>query len=113
MARKGFDVRWAEPAVRDLEGIARFIAERSPMNASRVLERLRERTRGLASLPERGRVVPELAAFGIHAYREVIARPYRVLYRVRGRSVLVLAVLDGRRDLEDHLLERLVDGGKW
>ncbi|MDD5308360.1 MAG: type II toxin-antitoxin system RelE/ParE family toxin [Deltaproteobacteria bacterium] len=111
MTRRAFDVRWAEGAVRDLEGIVRFIAIDSPLNAGKVVERLRTRTKGLAVLPERGRVVPELAAFGIQAYRELVVRPYRVLYRVKGRTVLVLAVLDARRDLEDLLLERLVSGG--
>jgi hypothetical protein len=30
------------------------------------------------------------------------------VYRISGETVVVLAVLDGRRDLEDLLLERLV-----
>ena len=104
-------VGWTESAVRDLEGIARCIAADSPANAGRLVERLRERTRMLDRLPERGRIVPELAAFGIRAYRELVIRPYRVVYRVRDGSVLVLAVFDGRRDLEDVLLDRLVRHG--
>jgi GrpB-like predicted nucleotidyltransferase (UPF0157 family) len=35
-------------------------------------------------------------------------RPYRIVYRISGNTVVVLAVLDGRRDLQDVLLERLV-----
>jgi toxin ParE1/3/4 len=111
MTRRAFDVRWAEGAVRDLEGIVRFIAVDSPSNARKAVERLRARTKGLAALPERGRVVPELAAFGIQAYRELVTRPYRVVYRVQGKTVIVLAVLDARGDLEDLLLDRLVGGG--
>jgi plasmid stabilization system protein ParE len=105
--RRSHAVAWTDPAVRDLEAIARFIASDSPLNAGRVLARLRERARELSSLPERGRVVPELARFGIVVYREVIVRPYRIVYRVRDRSVHVLAVLDGRREIEDLLFERM------
>ena len=34
--------------------------------------------------------------------------PHRIVYRVAGRRVLVLAVLDSRRSLEDILLDRLI-----
>jgi toxin ParE1/3/4 len=41
-------------------------------------------------------------------YRELLASPYRIFYRVDGRAVHVYAVLDGRSDLSDLLLERLL-----
>ena len=41
-------------------------------------------------------------------YRELIVRPWRIIYRVSTKRVLVLAVLDGRRDLEGLLLSRLL-----
>lgn len=59
-------------------------------------------------LPDRGRMVPELASLDIKAYRELIISPHRLMYRVEPRRVLVVAVFDGRRDLGDVLLARLV-----
>jgi toxin ParE1/3/4 len=35
-------------------------------------------------------------------------KPYRIIYRVEKRTVSVLAVLDGRREIQDLLLERLI-----
>jgi plasmid stabilization system protein ParE len=103
-------VRWAEAAVRDLEEIVSYIAADSPINAQNLLTRLRRKTESLEVAPLRGRVVPELAQFGIRTWRELLAKPYRIVYRVAQRTVRVLAVLDGRRDLEDVLLERLLRG---
>ena len=61
------------------------------------------------SSPEHGgRVVPEFAHFGIRSWRELIVRPYRVIYRIDGHTVYVLAVVDGRRELDDLLLEKLI-----
>jgi hypothetical protein len=37
-----------------------------------------------------------------------VIRPYRLVYRVEADTVTVLALFDGRRDLEDVLLERLL-----
>ena len=95
-------------AVRDLENIVAFIAGDSPVQARNVLARLKERAAALETHPARGRVVPELALFGFATWRELIVKPYRLIYRVEADRVFVLAVLDGRRDLEDLLLKRLV-----
>jgi toxin ParE1/3/4 len=108
MARKRFRVRWAEVAVRDLEELVAYIATESPENAERVLARLEQRASTLETAPARGRVVPELARIGMRTWRELIIKPYRLIYRIGGDTVTVLALLDGRRDLEDLLLERLV-----
>jgi plasmid stabilization system protein ParE len=43
-----------------------------------------------------GRVVPEFEQQG---YRELIVAPYRIVYEVRQRRVIVLRVWHGRREL--------------
>ena len=108
MARRRFRVQWAEVAVRDLEELVSYIAADSELDANRVLIRLERRAAALESNPGRGRIVPELAHFGMRTWRELVVRPYRVLYRIEADTVTVLAVVDGRRDLEDLLLERLL-----
>jgi plasmid stabilization system protein ParE len=103
-----FRVLWAEQAVQDLEEMVGYIAADSPVNARNLLAKLRGRAESLDTTPMRGRVVPELARFGIRSWRELVIKPYRIIYRVGEAEVFVLAVFDGRRDLEDVLLERLV-----
>lgn len=99
---------WASSARRDLEGIVSYLADRSQQAALATLDRLEGRARSLAGLAERGRVVPELARLHLREYRELVVPPYRIIYRIRGPRVLVLAVLDARRSLEDILLDRLI-----
>ena len=108
MARRRFRVQWAEVAVRDLEELVSYITVDSETNAARVLKRIETRAAALESNPGRGRVVPELAHFGMRTWRERVVRPYRLMYRIEGDTVTVLAVFDGHRDLEDVLLERLL-----
>jgi toxin ParE1/3/4 len=52
--------------------------------------------------------VPELREIGVTEYREVVRKPYRIVYFTVGRQVYVVAILDGRRDLEDLLARRLL-----
>jgi toxin ParE1/3/4 len=108
MAKATFRVLWTETAVRDLESLIGYIAAEAPINAGKLLARLKSRAESLTTTPERGRLVPELVQHGLPVWRELIVRPYRILYRIDGRTVSVLGVLDSRRDLEDVLLERLI-----
>ena len=101
-------VAWTTVARRDLEGIVLFLAERSETAAVGVLDRIEGRARTLDSLADRGRVVPELDRLHVKEYRELVVTPYRVVYRISDQRVLVLAVLDARRSLEDVLLDRLL-----
>lgn len=97
-------VLWTRTARRDLDAIIDEIAD----NALSILERLSERAASLGQTAERGRLVPEPRVIGVTPYRELIERPWRLLYRIESERVMVLAVLDGRRDLDALLLERLV-----
>ena len=104
-----FRVLWTEAAKRDLAGIVEFIAETSgSARALAVLDRVERRCQTLATLPARGRIVPELSLVDVHTYRELIEGPWRIIYRHDIHRVYVTAVLDARRDLASVLLERLV-----
>jgi len=107
---RSYAVEFAAAAEADLQAIVAFIAADDPGAAIRVFDRIETRCALLRQIPERGRVVPELAAFGIHTYRELVVSPWRVVYRIGGKTVSVLAVVDGRRNIEDVLLDRLVRG---
>jgi|SRR6185312_954990 len=108
MVDRDFEVLWTDIAVRDLEEIVSYIALDSPANARRILVKLRTRAETLTSMPFRGRVVPELRDLALEHWREILPKPYRIIYRVSDSRVLVMAVLDGRRDVEDLLLRRLL-----
>ena len=103
-----FRVEWTRAAATDLTAIIDYISEDSIETALLVLEKIKQITGKLATLPFRGRLVPELAVYGIQIYRELIYLPWRIIYRVSGKKVFIMAVLDSRRNLEDILLERLV-----
>jgi toxin ParE1/3/4 len=102
-----FRVDWAEVARRDIFAIVDYLVERNPDAAASTLDKLERRAAALRRSPERGRVIPELVRLQLREYRELIVPPYRLVYRVSGRRVLVFGVLDNRRNLEDLLLDRL------
>ncbi len=92
-----FEVAWSPEAVEDVEEIAAYIAKDSAFYAQAVVDRIIGATRALDEQPLRGRVVPELSD---SRYRERFVYSYRVIYRVTGSDVLVVAVVHGKRLLE-------------
>jgi toxin ParE1/3/4 len=89
-------VKWARPAVEDLEQIADYIALDSKYYAAAFVREIRDAARSLRQVARRGRVVPELSDPTV---RELLIGNYRLLYQLRKSEVLVLALIHGARDL--------------
>jgi addiction module RelE/StbE family toxin len=103
-----YEVIWSEVAIRDLEQIVDYIQRDAPMAAQRLFDRIVEQSKSLESFPFRGRVMPELARFEVETLRELLMPPYRLMYSIESDRVRVLAVFDGRRNLEDVILGRVI-----
>jgi toxin ParE1/3/4 len=102
------EVYWTPTALQDLVSILDHIAAENPAAAAAVMVRLQTRAESLRTLTPRGRTVPELRDIGVNQYRELIERPWRLVYTVEAKRIAVVAVLDSRRDLQTLLLERLI-----
>lgn len=89
-------LRWTEQAAEQLGSIAEYISLTSPVYAEQVVDRIVLRLRQAQDFPESGRRVPEAGELDV---REVIERPYRLLYRVRPTVVEVLAIVHARQEL--------------
>lgn len=105
-----YEVLLTEGAERDLQDLFDYIAEHdSPAAAGRVLDRIERSIASLSSMPERGSFPRELAALGIHDYRQVFFKPYRLIYRIVGTCVYIYLIVDGRRDMQALLARRLLE----
>lgn len=69
----------SQKAVRDLEAIVRYIALNNPEAAKKLGQRLLEKTKELSQFPLKGQKVAE---FDDPNIRQLILRPYRIVYRV-------------------------------
>jgi toxin ParE1/3/4 len=104
-----YEVILTEDALLDLDNIGRYIAlHDTPAKAEQVAQGIEKTFSSLATLPNRGNHPRELLAMGNRAYREAHYKPYRIVYRVLDREVLVLIIADGRRDMRALLARRLL-----
>ena len=103
-----YRVEWTEVARRDLLEVVDYLSEDTPAAAFGLLDHLDEKAATLNAHPHRGRLVPELGRFEVRHYRELLVGAYRLIYRVVDDTVFILGVFDGRRNLEDVILKRLL-----
>jgi len=87
-------ILWSPQSLRDLESIHAYIAQDSERYAELVIQRLLVSVERLAEFPESGRVVPERNDRNL---REVIVRPYRVVYRLRPGFIEIATVFRASR----------------
>jgi plasmid stabilization system protein ParE len=106
--KQTYEVVWASAAEKDLNEIIEYIAVDNIGNALKILKKIKQTASNLYIFPERVRIVPELQDQGIMIYREIMIRPWRIIYRISEMNVYVLAVLDARLNVEDILLKRLI-----
>jgi addiction module RelE/StbE family toxin len=91
-------ILWSPQALGDLESIRDYIARDSPRYAELVLQRLVAAVDRLEAFPESGRVVPERNADDL---REIIVRPYRLVYRLRPGVAEIVTVFRASRLFPD------------
>lgn len=98
MVTRPRDVIWAPSAYTDLDQV---LARRE--DAAGLLEAVLEAAESLATLSDRGRLVPELDDA---ITREIFVRDFRLMYEVSSAHVLIVAFVYGARDFETWRRER-------
>ena len=89
--------RLSPQARSELEAIGDYIAEDSPANAKRFIDRLTEKFIALGGSPRIGRVRPELRP----DLRSFPFGAYLILYRIVDDGVEIVRVVHSARNLDD------------
>lgn len=104
-----FDVMLTPRAKIDLIEIFEYILNVDGIEqASSIHIFLEEKMNSLSTFPERGKYCPEFFQTDECQYRELDAYPWRIFYKRIDHTVVIVSVLDGRRDLGELLKERLL-----
>jgi len=96
-------------ARQDLKEIYLYVAINDGIpSALKLLDALETTCYKLEKYPERGHVLPEIKKTGIKKFLEIHYKPYRVIYEIDKNIIYVHSVLDGRRNIQEILSERLL-----
>ncbi|MBX2977293.1 MAG: type II toxin-antitoxin system RelE/ParE family toxin [Ignavibacteriaceae bacterium] len=108
-ARVKFKVNIVSSAEEDLFEIYQYVFFNDSEEKAEILySRLYEKCLSLQEYQNRGHVPPELNLLGIDDFQELHYKPYRIIYQIVEKGVFIHCVLDGRRDMQKLLHERLM-----
>ena len=93
-----YELVWSDEALEDISSIATYIEKDSPFYAKAVVSKFFEKAEALIDFSELGRVVPEIKEKSI---REIFVYSYRLIYKVENNEILIIAVVHGKRLLDN------------
>ncbi len=85
---------WSPLALERVSRITAYISQDNPSAAERWADEVFSRVKQLLTLPESGRIVPEV---NDPAIRELIHGNYRIIYRIEARRISILTVRHGKQ----------------
>lgn len=91
-------------AERDLAAIYARIAHDNPSAASAWLEKAEQNIASLEQWPRRCPVIPEASESNIE-YRHLVHAPYRTIFRIAGRRIIIVRVIHGAQLLDLDILD--------
>lgn len=93
-------IRFSAEATAKLRAIRAYIAQDSPARADAMIDRIMRRVQSLGEVPRAGRQVPE---FQREDLREILERPYRIIYRLGPKQIEIVTVMHYRQLLPEDL----------
>jgi len=105
---KKFNIKWASPALDDLDEIIEYISKTNLTYSIKVMDKIYEQVSKLDMYPERCRIVPELEKYGYLIYRQLVVDYWKVVFKIEGNIVYIMLIIDGRRNIEDIILKKIL-----
>ncbi|MBZ0181339.1 MAG: type II toxin-antitoxin system RelE/ParE family toxin [Melioribacteraceae bacterium] len=96
-------------AQEDMKEIFLYVAINDSLDkANTLLDNIEEICYKLEKHPTRGHIPEELRSTGIKRYLEIHYKPYRIIYEIKKEIIYIHSVLDGRRNIQEILSERIL-----
>ena len=103
-----YNIKWASPASDDLDEIIEYISKTNLKYSIKVMEKIYGQVSKLDINPERCRIVSELEKYGYLRYRQLIVDYWKIIFKIEKNVVYIMIVIDGRRNLEDIILKKIL-----
>jgi toxin ParE1/3/4 len=96
------EIIWAPKALDDLVALIEYISRDAPITARRFAQKIVHRVERLERHPMIGSVIAE---DDTDTYREIVQGNYRIIYRIEGDKVFIVAVHHAARLLDSRDLD--------
>lgn len=104
-----YKIIWSEDASLNLVDIVSYIKLHSGKKiAKEIYTRIKKKVDNIIDFSKAGLIVPELYSIGITDIYQILESPWKIYYKILDDKILVLSVIDGRRNLEEILYRKII-----
>jgi len=104
-------VIWSKDAGDELIEIISFIKYNTgKITAEKIYTKIIDKVNQVSENPEGRRIAPLLREFGITYIHQINVSPWVIFYKVEDKKMEIISIIDGRRNLEEILYKKIMDG---
>ncbi|MCL2601633.1 MAG: type II toxin-antitoxin system RelE/ParE family toxin [Treponema sp.] len=102
---------WSEDAGNELLEIISYIKKNSgKINAKNIHKKIMDTVIDASDNAEGRRISPLLRDFGIIDIHQINVNPWAIYYRVENNTMKIISIIDTRRNLEEVLYQKMLEG---
>jgi toxin ParE1/3/4 len=106
-----YKINWSRDAGEEFIDIISWYKYNAGKNVARKLySKINSQIKKLKDMPGIGKQVQILKDIGINDYRQIIRDHWIIYYKVEGQIINIISIIDGRRNLEEILYKKIIDG---
>ncbi|MDR1804583.1 MAG: type II toxin-antitoxin system RelE/ParE family toxin [Treponema sp.] len=105
------EIIWSKDAGDELAEIISYIKYNTgKMTAEKIYKKIINKVNQISENPEGRRIAPLLKEFGINYIHQLNVSPWIIFYKVVNKKMEIISIIDGRRNLEEILYRKMMDG---
>jgi len=105
------EIIWSKDAGDELADIISYIKENTGrITAEKIYTKIISKIKQASENPEGRRIAPLLREFGITYIHQLNINPWIVFYKAADDRMEIISIIDGRRNLEEILYKKIIDG---
>ena len=106
-----YEITWAQDAGDELAEIISYIKDNTgKMTAVKIYSKIIEEINRVSKNPKSRMICPLLREFGINYIHQLIIDPWIIYYKAEKNKMEIITIIDGRRNLEEILYKKMIDG---
>jgi toxin ParE1/3/4 len=106
-----YKINWSKDAGEEFIEIISWYKYNVGKNiAQKIYSKINVQIKKLKDMPGIGKTVQILKDIGVNDYRQIVQDNWIIYYKVEGQNINIISIMDGRRNLEEILYKKIIDG---
>ena len=106
-----YEIIWSQDAGDELVEIISYIKYNTgKITAAKIYSKIMNEINKVSKNPKSRIISPLLKEFGINYIHQLIIDPWIIYYKAESNKMEIITIIDGRRNLEEVLYKKMIDG---